>query len=207
MEEDKEADDGDDDLPPLVHRVGYSIGDNVVREVLCVPCMLCDLNAIANNEYSADEGKEIDQEDDILPSFINLNLNFDDEGTDEDEGIDPLELSRVTTEATSTTPLSRKSKNVNNKMEAPVTQVEKACALMAVHPSIEIGSRCATHRRKKYTTTSYHFVGNEKNPHYDKAQGLHREGDLLFNMLQPQCEALHALSMHLGGGVRFRALH
>jgi hypothetical protein len=109
MEEDKEADDGDDNLPPLVHRVGYSIGDNVVRQVLSVPCMPCGLNAIANNEDSADEGKEMDQEDDILPSFINLNLNFNDEGTDKDEGIDPLELSHVTTEATSTTPLSRKS--------------------------------------------------------------------------------------------------
>jgi hypothetical protein len=124
MEEYKEANDSDDDLPPLIHRVGYSIGDNVVREVLCGPCMPCDLNSIANNEDSADEGKEMDQEDDILPSFINLNLNFDNEGTDEDEGIDPSELSNVTTEATSTNPLSRKSNNVNKKMDAPSTQVE-----------------------------------------------------------------------------------
>jgi hypothetical protein len=81
MEEDKEADDGDYDLPPLVHRTGYIIGDNFVREV-CGPFMPCDLSAIANNEDSADEGKKMDQEDDILPSFINLNHNFDDEVTD-----------------------------------------------------------------------------------------------------------------------------
>jgi hypothetical protein len=133
MEEDKEADDGDDDLPPLVHRASYNIGDNVVREVLYGPCMPCELNAITNNEDSADEGKEMDQEDDIIPSFINLNLNFDDEGAEE--------LSHVTPDSTTTTPLSRKSKNLNKKMDAPATQVEEALAIMAVHPFIEIGSR------------------------------------------------------------------
>jgi hypothetical protein len=120
------------------------------------------LNAISNTEEYADEGKEMYQEDDILPSFINLNLNFDDEGTDEDKVIDPSELSHVTAEATSTTPLSSKSKNVNNNMDAPVTQVEEARAFMAVQPFIEIGSRCAAHRCNKYTTTPHPFFGNDK---------------------------------------------